>query len=45
MLGLEQLLWITDEGSEYREEAIKMYKASQDPDGWYFFALCGINIT
>jgi hypothetical protein len=39
------LLYITDQGSEYREEALKMYKASQDATAWYFFAVAGLNIT
>ena len=45
MLGLEQLLAITDHGSEYREEALKMYQASIDKKNWYFFAVTGLNIT
>ena len=45
MFGLENLLAITDEGSPYREEALKIYADSTDKDYWYFFCVAGLNIT
>ena len=45
ILGLEQLLYITDEGSVYRNAALKMFKDSGDPKNWYFFAVAGLNVT
>ena len=45
MLGLENLLAITDEGSKYRDGALKIYNDSMNPKCWYFFAVTGLNIT
>lgn len=44
-MGLYQLLFITDEGSKYRDDAIKIYKDSAHPTTWYFFAVAGLNIS
>ena len=45
VFGLENLLAITDEGSEYREEALEMFRTSADQSSWYFFASAGLNVT
>lgn len=45
MLGLEQLLAITDEKSKYREKGLKYFEVSINKSCWYLFAVCGINIT
>ena len=45
ILGLDNLLAITDEGSPYRDEAKKMYQDSINPECWYYFAVTGLSIT
>ena len=45
MLGLEQLLAITDAKSRYREKSLKHFEVSINKDFWYFFSVCGLNIT
>ena len=45
MLGLQQLLDLTSEGSQYRDRALEMYEVSIDQETWYFFSVCGLNIT
>lgn len=45
ILGLDNLLAITDKDSQYYEQAQEMYSSSINPTTWYFFAVTGINIT
>lgn len=45
ILGLEQLLAITDKGTKYHEKSQKHFEVSINKNFWYFYAVCGLNIT
>jgi hypothetical protein len=44
ILGLKQLLVMCTD-IRYKDEALRMYKDSQNQKYWYFFAVAGLNIT
>ena len=44
-MGLENLLAITDEDSQYRKSGVKLFNDSITMEHWYFFAVTGLNIT
>ena len=45
ILGLDQLLAISDLDSTYRFRALEMFKDSRNEEHWYFFACAGINMS
>lgn len=45
ILGLEQLLFISDANSKHKEMTMKFFEASLNRSCWYFFAVAGLNIT
>ena len=45
ILGLDQLLAISDPAGSYHVSTLEMFKDSRKDAHWYFFACAGINMT
>lgn len=45
VMGLENLLAITDMNGRYYEETKELFEDSLNTNHWYYFAVTGLNIT